>query len=361
MIIHVLPKYSSIGASSRYRIFQYLDAMQYAGITPILSALFDDRYLVKKYKVGKLSLASVGKGFFRRIWLIICVRSKGIFLIENELVPFFPAWLERFLKWRGYCLIFDYDDAIFHRYDQHSSRLVRVVFRRKIAEVMRLADLVVVGNRYLADYAYRSGAKNVKILPTVVDLRRYPIGIKRPDSASFVIGWIGSPSTAKYLVAIAPALAEISRLGDVKVRLIGVGPLELPGVSVEFISWTENTEVQELNKFDVGIMPLPDEPWARGKCGLKLIQYMACSLPVIASPVGVNSKLVTEGLNGLLAESDAEWVNALNTLRLDPVLRRAMGAAGRKRVEEEYSLAVTSPIYVSLLKGIHNSLNVDSG
>ncbi len=275
--------------------------------------------------------------------------------MEYELLPFFPPWLERFLKWRGCRIVVDYDDAIFHRYDHHPSKLVRAVLGRKIERVMQLADLVIVGNKYLADYAYRVGARNVQILPTVVDLQRYPVTYERFDSAVFTIGWIGSPSTAHYLQVIAPALAKVFRSGDVRVRLVGSGPIVLPRVPAEIIPWSEDTEVSEIGRFDVGIMPLPDEPWARGKCGLKLIQYMACGLPVVASPVGVNATIVEHGVNGFLATTVDEWEQTLRTLAADSTLRRRMGEAGRTKVEREYCLQVTTPRLVRLLREVVSS------
>ena len=282
--------------------------------------------------------------FVRRLTSVLTLPYGNLVYIEYELLPFTPPWLEGFLKWRGYCMVVDYDDAIFHRYDQHPNKLVRAVLGRKIARVMQLADLVIVGNQYLAEYAFRAGARNVQILPTAVDLERYPLITETSNPRVFTIGWIGSPSTAIYLQAIAPALAEVCKSGAVRVRLIGSGPVSLSGVPVEIVPWSEDTEVSEIRKFDVGIMPLPDEPWARGKCALKLIQYMAGRLPLVASPVGVNNTILEHGVNGYLANSLAEWKWALRALAKDPVLRRRMGLAGRAKVEREYSLQVTAPL-----------------
>jgi glycosyltransferase involved in cell wall biosynthesis len=249
--------------------------------------------------------------------------------------------------------VVDYDDALFHQYDQHRSAWVRRLLGGKIARVMRGAHLVTAGNAYLADYARRAGAPRVEIIPTVIDLERYPpAGVRPASDTPFTIGWIGSPSTAKYLLAIAPALAEVCAGGRGVVRLIGAGPVDLPGVPVEVLPWNGSTEVEELKRFDVGIMPLPDEPWERGKCGFKLIQYMACGLPVVASPIGVNMEIVEQGVNGYLAETTAEWVQALNTLLLDADLRKRMGQAGRKKVEQEYSLQVTGPRLAGRIKSI---------
>lgn len=349
-------KYSRAGASSRYRSYQYLPAVESAGLSFTVLPLFDDAYLTHKYAHGRARPSDVLRAFIRRLWAAVSLPHRSVVVIEYELLPYFPALLERWLVWRGCRLVVDYDDALFHQYDQHRSAWVRWMLSGKIATVMRLADTAVAGNAYLADYARLAGANRVEVIPTVIDLSRYPA--KTPatapasDSAVFTIGWIGSPSTARYLRDIAPALAEVCKDGRARVRLIGSGPINLPGVPVEVLPWGEESEVDEMRRFDVGIMPLPDEPWARGKCGFKLIQYMACGLPVVASPVGVNAEIVEPGVNGLLASSPEEWVAALRNLAVDRDLRIKMGMAGRKKVEESYCLQVTAQKVVALLQSV---------
>lgn len=315
-----------------------------------MSPLFGDAYLAQKYANGRATLLHVAAALMRRLHAVVTMPRGAVVVVEYELLPFFPAVLERWLVWCGCRLVVDYDDALFHQYDQHTNPWVRVLLGNKIATVMRMADTVVAGNAYLASYAQQAGARRVEVVPTVVDLARYPIKLTPSDSAVFTIGWIGSPSTARYLHDIAPALAELCQGGQTRVRLIGSGPIELPGVLLDVLNWHEDTEVDEMRRFDVGIMPLPDEPWARGKCGFKLIQYMACGLPVVASPVGVNAAIVDDGANGFLATTTDEWVKALKTLRTDFEQQQRMGAIGRKRVEEGYCLEVTAPKLVALLR-----------
>jgi glycosyltransferase involved in cell wall biosynthesis len=343
-------KYTRSGASSRYRSLQYLPSLDASGLSYSVNPLFDDVYLAHKYAHGRARFGHVLCAFARRLWVVLKVPRTAVVVIEYELLPWFPAVLERWLAWRGCRMVVDYDDALFHQYDAHPNPWVRRLLGRKIATVMRLAHTVVAGNAYLADYARRAGAARVEVIPTVIDLARYPVMGAGGASGVFTIGWIGSPSTARYLRDIAPALAKLCRDGRARVRLVGSGPVDLPGVPLEVVAWSEKTEVDEIRRFDVGIMPLLDEPWARGKCGFKLIQYMACGLPVVASPIGVNSEIVDDGVNGYLISTTDEWVLALESLMADAELRRQMGAAGRKRVEEKYCLAVTVPKFVELLK-----------
>jgi glycosyltransferase involved in cell wall biosynthesis len=215
------------------------------------------------------------------------------------------------------------------------------------------ARLVMAGNEFLANRARRQ-ARWVEVVPTVVDTDRYLPGA-RETRDGFTIGWIGSPSTATYLRPLAEPLRRICAEGDARVLLVGAGKTSLPDVRAEHREWSEATEVEDIREFDVGIMPLPDTSWARGKCGFKLIQCMACGIPVVASPVGVNADLVDHGVNGFLAATPADWIAALGRLRDDPALRRQMGDAGRTKIEHHYSLRALAPRVSSLLRRATNA------
>jgi glycosyltransferase involved in cell wall biosynthesis len=163
------------------------------------------------------------------------------------------------------------------------------------------------------------------------------------------IGWIGSPATAKYLDAVAGPLAQVCGDTGARVRLIGAGAAALPGLPVDLQAWDEATETLKIGEFDIGIMPLADGPWERGKCGFKLVQYMACGVPVVASPVGVNPRIVESGVHGFLATSAQQWVQALTDLVHNAALRARMGVEGRRRVENFYSTQVVAPRLARLL------------
>lgn len=345
-----LTKYSRTGASSRFRTYQYLPVLEQSGLRCEVAPLFDDAYLANRYGSGRGASLDFVKALWRRLRALLRATRYDRVVIEYELLPYFPALLERLLLVLGVSYVVEYDDAIFHKYDLSSQPLVRVLLGRKIATVMRLADVVIAGNDYLADYARRAGARRVVVLPTVIDLDQYPLGPRNTARTGLVIGWLGSPSTGPYLEAIAPALARVCADGKASVRLVGSGPVDLPGVPTEIVAWSEATETAQLHGFDIGIMPLPDDPWARGKCGFKLIQYMACGLPVVASPVGVNHQIVEHDSNGFLAGTEEEWVHALTRLLADASLRERMGDAGRLKVERRYCLQKTGPELASLLQ-----------
>lgn len=186
-------------------------------------------------------------------------------------------------------------------------------------------------------------------LPTVVDVTRYARG-KETNSTTVTIGWIGQPSTVKYLEQLAPVLRKILYTHSVRLVAVGANQVQLRGLPIEIRPWSESTEASEIQQFDIGIMPLTDSSWERGKCGYKLIQYMACGKPVVASPVGANTKIVRHGVNGFLARTETEWCAAIGLLCEDAALRKRMGNEGLKTVEQHYSLQVTAPLLIELLR-----------
>jgi glycosyltransferase involved in cell wall biosynthesis len=348
MKVLLLTRYGRVGASSRLRTFQYVPWLEAAGMSCTVQALFSDEMLRAKYQTGGYRLAAVLSAYGARLKVLFERHEFDLVWIEKEALPWLPAWVERLLL-RGASYVLDYDDAIFHNYDNHRSAFVRHVLGRRIDRLMKSARLVIGGNEYLASRARDAGAAWVETMPTVVDLERYTV----PDPSSRAdprIVWVGSPSTVRYLEDLRRPLTDLASRCAYTLRVIG-GHVDLPGVSVECVPWTEATEVEAIAECDIGLMPLTDSPWEKGKCGYKLIQYMACGLPVVASPIGVNSTLVKEGENGYLAASPDEWVSALWRMINDVVNRRTMGAAGRRRVESEHCLQRTAPLLCDMLFG----------
>jgi glycosyltransferase involved in cell wall biosynthesis len=353
MHILILSKYSRKAASSRQRFYQYLPFLEKEGIKCKVSPFFDDAYLQAKFEKGRANLGDALRAYLGRTSAILEAKKYDLLIIHYEVFPYLPAFFEAHLKWRNIPYVLDYDDAIFHTYDKHRSKFVRLLLGKKIAFIARHSSAVLACNEYLAEYARRAGARRIEILPTVIDIGRYlPKLLSQTDPSVFTIGWIGSPSTSSYVETIAPALSEVCTGGRGKVVLIGSKRVELPNVPVEIIPWSEESEVAHLQAFDVGIMPLNDSFWARGKCGFKLIQYMACGLPVVASPVGVNREIVEDGANGFWATTLQEWVRALSRLRDNKEMREKMGCVGRRKVETGYSLQVAAPRLVALLRDL---------
>jgi glycosyltransferase involved in cell wall biosynthesis len=332
------------------RFYQFIPELERRGWSVTVSAFFSDGDLEDLYAGRRRRVGSLIAAALRRLRAVGTARRFDVVWLEYEVWPWLPFTCETRLFATGVPVVVDYDDAIFHRYDLHGSVLVRSLLGAKIDRVMAAAAVVVCGNDYIADRARRAGARRVELLPTVVDPERYD----QLDSSAgrpFTVGWIGSPSTASYLHLVEESLRDVCGAGQGRVVLVGSGPVTLAGVPLEVRPWAEETEAAEVASFDVGIMPLPDTPWERGKCGYKLIQYMAAGKPVVASPVGVNRSMVDEGVNGLLAAGSAEWTAALAFLRDDAAARRRMGAAGRRRVEETYGLSAISGKLAAILEG----------
>ncbi len=352
MKLHILTKYSRLGASSRLRTLQYLPMLQAEGFELHVAPLFDDAYIQNLY-AGRRNPAQILGAYARRMSLAWATRTADLIWIEKEALPWVPWALEKQLFDKRTPIVTDYDDAIFHNYDLSRNALVRTLLSTKIDAVMKASALVMAGNPYLAARARRAGAVRVEQVPTVVDSDLYQPSTDTRHDRPLQIGWIGTPHTwARYGL---PRMAFFSTLAkDEGVEFLLVGARMQPATEGAFtyIPWSEAEEISAIQQMNVGIMPLMDDPWERGKCGYKLIQYMACGLPVIASPVGVNVDIVSEGQTGFLADSDAAWRAAIRTLKSDPDRRRAMGRMGRQRVEQIYSLRAQGPRIAEFLKSL---------
>jgi glycosyltransferase involved in cell wall biosynthesis len=334
----VLSRYGRLGASSRLRMLQYFSALEANGISPELATFFDDAYLTSTYR-GKAKLPHAMKSYITRISTMISSKDFDLLWIEKELLPWLPWGIEKALLPKNVPIIVDYDDAVFHQYDLHRHDLVRKFLGRKIDTVMAHSALVMAGNAYLGERAKAAGAKRIEIVPTVVDVNHYRVRSGFDSHSRQAIGWIGTPSTwAEYMEPILPTLTELAYQHGARLISVGAGEAADAYPYIENWPWSEETEVARIQMMDIGIMPLTDTPWARGKCGYKLIQYMACGVPVVASPVGVNSEIVEHGVNGFLASTEEEWREAIGTLLNDSSLRRRMGDAGRNKVEQSYSI-----------------------
>jgi len=351
MKILLLSRHSQLGASSRLRTYQYLPYLKACGVDVTTSFLLGDNYIKSIYTDRSKNWFSIFNAYIRRIGYLLKSYCFDLIWIEKELFPYLPALGETLLNCAGIPFVVDYDDAIYHNYDLHPNKLIRLLMGNKIDAVMKLANLVIAGNDYLAERAKQAGAKWVECLPTVIDLDRYHL-TPQVENEVFTIGWIGSPGTAKYIYLIHPALSKVCKDGTAQLVLVGLEHIELEGVPVEIRSWSEKTEVANIQSFDVGIMPLQNGAWEQGKCGYKLIQYMACGKPIIASPVGVNQQIVEDGVNGFLAESTDNWISTLKVLQGNCTLRENMGRNGRIKVEKQYCLQVTCPHLLSLLKSV---------
>lgn len=343
-------KYGDQAASTRQRLLQFDPYFRAEGIDMSVLTLLSNTDLRQLYATGKRSKMGVARAYADRLHRIRRSGEAEVLWVYCELFPYLPGWVERAARLSGAPVIYDFDDAIFHQYDTHPNPLVRRLLGRKLEPLLRGAHLAVCGNAYLRDYAARF-CRRTEIVPTVVDTELYRPGGSKGER-EVTIGWIGSPSTWRYLRSILPMLEEAAAEHDLRISVVGAGPKAEAGPRIRYHEWSEEREIAMIQDMDIGIMPLPDEPWARGKCGYKLIQYMACGLPVIASPIGVNAEIVEHGVNGFLARSASEWAEAIGRLAAAPDLRARMGAEGRARIERRYSLHVHGPRLARLVREV---------
>jgi glycosyltransferase involved in cell wall biosynthesis len=327
-----LTQYDERGASSRCRVYQYLPHLQRHGI--------DGEVIPRLPSVREL---------WRRAGAV-----DGVFVQKR--VPSLPRLLA--LR-RVRRLWFDFDDAIWlRRGDDGKVRSASLRKRVRLAATLRLADGIIAGNEYLAAYARRWN-RRVTVLPTPIDGEYYK-AVGSEDSSDcplptahcpLRLGWVGHPDNLCYLWRLEPAFAALAKqFPGLALRVVCSEPYESEALPVENIPWTLAEEVDNLRRMEIGLMPLEDDPWTRGKCGYKALQYMAVGVPVICSPVGMNTDIITEGENGLLASDLHDWERQIARLLHSPELRRRLGAAGRRSVEEQYSLTVMAERLADILQ-----------
>jgi len=245
-------------------------------------------------------------------------------------------------------VIYDFDDAVM--FQARSPERAHPARLRRFERTITRADLVLAGNANLAEHARRSGARHVEVIPTGLDTGRYKPKRDYNSPGPVRLVWIGSRSTLKQLIVFRPVLEQIGRtVPGIMLRVIADARLEATGLAVENVPWRLETETDLLAESDIGIAPLPDTPYTRGKCGFKIVQYMAAGLPVVASPVGVNADYVRDGRTGFRAQSPDEWVERVQRLASDSCLREQMGCAGRRRAEAEFDFSVLAPRVCNLV------------
>lgn len=353
-VLAVVPSTYDTSPGQRFRIEQWEPILREGGVeityapfeTPELrSVLYQGGQVLKK-------VSAVTRNMMLRRDELAKLDGYDLVYIFREAAILGPPWFERKIARSGVPYIFDFDDAVFVSYKSPSNGYLSYLkFPGKTAEICRLATHIMAGNQYLADYAGTYN-DNVTIVPTTIDTDKYKFIEPAKGPETMTIGWSGSFSTVQHLDTIRDALRELAKDERFRLRVIGTAAYDLPGVDVEAIPWRSETEIEDLAKIEIGLMPLPDENWSRGKCGLKGLQYMALGIPAICSPVGVNSTIISDGENGFLASSQTEWVEKIRLLLNSPKLRRKIGRAGRDTVEQDYSTKVIAPKVLEIFRSV---------
>ncbi|MCX5867409.1 MAG: glycosyltransferase family 4 protein [Proteobacteria bacterium] len=328
-----------IEPASRYRIYQYLPFLTERGVRVEIRPLFREFYfwilrLPLPLKVI-FQLCYCPYRFAIRAFRLLGIRDADLVVIKDQLFPYLPYSCEKVFLRKAKRLGVDLDDAIY----------LTPLHGRKLGKILGDCQFAVVGNKHLAEYAARYNRK-VYLVPTVVNTER--IGARtdwriRDPGGVVTIGWIGLAYNLNYLRDLEEALRELSKKFPIALKVVSSRGVKMRGVDVVYKKWSLAEENDDVQGFDLGIMPLRDDEWSRGKCGLKLIQYMAAGVPVVASPVGVNAEIVRDGQNGFWARNPAEWVEKLSILCQNEELRRGFGMKGRETVEKSFSLSAWAP------------------
>jgi glycosyltransferase involved in cell wall biosynthesis len=327
--------------SQRFRFEQYLSFLEENGYSFEYSFIIDENddkifYSPGNY-FGKLKI--LFKTVLKRWRELRNAKKYDLVFVQRECFmlgsSFFECQMAKKTK-----LIFDFDDAIWqHAVSDGNKALGFLKDASKTSRLIKCANLVFVGNQYLADYAKQFNSK-VKIIPTTVDTVKFSRqGFPKTDK--ICIGWSGSFSTIPHFESALSALLEIkAKYGDsVYFKVIGDPNYKNEALDIKGIAWTAEDEVWQLSEIDIGLMPLPDDEWTRGKCGLKGLTYMALGIPTIMSPVGVNTEIISDSENGYLALGHSEWVEKISMLIENEALRREIGTKGKETVLNKFSVA----------------------
>jgi glycosyltransferase involved in cell wall biosynthesis len=343
-------------ACTRYRCQQYFSYLEKRGIHCVLRPFLAPSLFRHLYVPGRISFKAAGMfaALAGRLRDILQASRYDVVFIQRETALFGPPVFEWLLS-RAFSrkLVFDFDDAVFLPYTSPTygrwATWLKCAWKTKT--ILRLSRHVIAGNSYLAEYAGRHNEK-VSLIPTVVDLTQYSFATRIADRVP-IIGWIGSPTTTPYFKLLIPVLERLAAEEKFELRIVGANePFHFSSAPTENKFWRLETEISDFQELDIGLYPVPESSWSLGKCGFKAIQYMASGVACIASPVGVNRRIIDNNVNGMLATTPEEWYEKLKLLIRDPALRQRLAIKAREKVESSYSLGTYAPMLARILESV---------
>lgn len=364
-ILFLIPYPPGMAPSQRFRFEQYLSALKEQGISYTLSPFLSQSAFSSWYKEGRFVWKAfcILRGFLRRLRDLATINKYDFVFIHREIVPVGPPVIEFFIaKVFRKKIIYDFDDAIWIPNASESNRFfVFLKFYSTVKLLVKWSYKVSCGNNFLCSFAKLLNP-NVVYNPTTIDTENYHNLVKKEISEPVVIGWTGSHSTVRYIEGLFPVIERLSRQHHFEFHLISdLPPAHAPAV-VKFVKWKKETEIEDLAKIDIGLMPLEDDRWAKGKCGFKALQYMALGIPALVSPVGVNTRIVDHGVNGFICRSDNEWFDYLDMLLKDVQLIKKLSSLTRDKVEKEFSVKANRINFLNLFNEKYEeySINTDT-
>ena len=360
-LLALVPAIYDTSPGQRFRMEQWEPLLRERGVEITFEPFEDEELHSVLYQPGNLrrKLSLVLRAAMRRIIALRALSDYDAVYVFREAALLGPPLVERWIQSRGVPIVFDFDDAVWvPTVSPTNGYLSLLKFPAKTRTACKISAQVMAGNDYLARYAQRVN-RNVTVVPTTIDTDKYTVEEKNKAADDVpVIGWSGSHSTAKYIEALRPTLSRLAKRRKFRLRVVGAPEFKMDGVEVEALPWRSESEVADLRPMDIGVMPLPNDRWTRGKCGLKALQYMALGIPTLCSPVGVNTAIIRDGDNGMLAATPDEWVEKLEQLLCSVPLREQLGAAGRATVEAGYSAASQAPRVHGILEASANKRGV---
>ncbi len=356
-ILFLVPYPLGEAPSQRFRFEQYFYLFEQSGHSYRVDSFLNSQNWQLFYKSGKTiaKIWALISGFTKRFFTLFTAPFFDFVFIHREAAPIGPPIIEWVL---ATCfrkkIIYDFDDAIWLTDQATESHVFQLVkWRSKVSNICRWSYRISCGNDYLCTYAKQFN-KHVFYNPTTIDtqnLHDHTVPASKPSADEIVIGWTGSHSTLKYLAIVRAVLEKLEkRFPTLKILVIANQKPSLALSSLQFTQWRKETEVEDLLKIDIGIMPLPDDEWTKGKCGFKALQYMALEIPTVASPVGVNTTIITHNVNGFVANTEQEWENTLVQLIENKELRERTGKNGRTTVVNHFSVLSNRDVFISLFQ-----------
>jgi glycosyltransferase involved in cell wall biosynthesis len=352
-ILILAPYPPGIAPSQRFRFEQYLHFLAAAGISYEYVPFIDLATWQILHKPGHFGLKIWGvlKAFARRARLIFGKPDHDLVFIHREAShigpPVFEWYLAKVLKKK---IIYDFDDAIWlPNYSEHNRFFHRLKQYGKVRKIISWSWKVSAGNAYLADFAHTYNPK-VQVNPTTIDTGAYHNSLKNHQEGKLTIGWTGTLTTIKYLHSLLPVIEKLEQHHAFDFVVIANEDPGFPLRSFRFVKWKKETEIEDLLQFHIGLMPLEDDIWAKGKCGFKALQYMSLGIPAVVSPVGVNAEIVDHEANGFVCQEAEEWFNAIDTLLKNQTLRASMGKAARQKIEKAYSVEANASNFLSFFR-----------